>query len=634
MPLLFTPEWLDELKSRCDIIDIISRYMALKRNGREWVGCCPFHHEKTPSFFVYPESQSYYCFGCKASGDVIQFISKYENIGFVEAVERLANMANMPMPELKDTDAQEISRKKQERTQILGALKDAARYYFKNLYTDNSQAAAARAYLEKRQISRESIVRFGIGCSLNYDGLLNYLREKGYSLEILRKAGLASTVDGRTFDPYGRRLIFPLINKDGDVIGFSARLLDSRDNTAKYKNTTATPVFNKSEVVFGINLLKKLREQQRAAGSQLDGLENIIVVEGQIDVITMHQFGFTNTVAGLGTALTPMHARKLKQFSDNIILLLDGDEAGRKATMRGIDVLRSQGLNVRVARLPNGKDPDEFLHTYGADALNKLLDEATEGIKYKIDVLAEQFDLNEPSGRARFVHESLVVIKALDSQSEQEAYLPIVHRYSTIPIDKLRMDLNSIDDNAKPYYEREEELATIQEPVRAEHKDGYILADMFILASVLYSKNYAHDVDIGGLYFTDTGLAQAYDYINLARTSGHVPNVSGLYSYMEVDKSTPLLQETVRYEFLPDPCPELTMRSCILKNKERAVRLEKDKAQTQCAVASDKEIRNAKMQEVIDLTRKLEDVRREIDKVNIEYSARRSAVHKRKTKED
>ncbi len=535
---------------------------------------------------------------------------------------------------MKDTDAEEISRKKNERAQILGCLKDAARYYYKNLYLDTKQSELARTYLNKRQISRESIIRFGIGCSLDFESLIPYLKGKGYTTEIMRKAGLIGESSGRMFDAYGKRLIFPLINKDGDVIGFSARLLENRDDRAKYKNTTATPVFNKSEVVFGINLLKKLRDQNRDTGAEYVGLENIIIVEGQIDVITMHQFGFTNTVAGLGTALTPMHARRLKQFSENIILLLDGDEAGRKATLRSIDVLRSQALNVRVASLPEGKDPDEFLHTYGAEDLRKILDNATEGIKYKIDVLAQQYDLTEPNARAKFVHESLVVLKALNSESEREAYLPIVHSYSTIPVDKLRIDLNEIDDKIKPYYEREDDFNTPIEPPETVKKDGYTLADLFILASILYSKPYIAEVDTTGLYFMDSGLKQAYDYILLARDHGNTPNISGLYSYMEVDKSTPLLREVTRYEFLPDPFPALTLKSCILKNKERAVRIEKDRIQAECAVEQNREVRDSKMKEVIALTKQLEAIKVDIEKVNLDYSAKRAAVHKRKSKED
>ncbi len=628
MARLFAPEWLDELKARCDIVDVISRYVPLKRNGREYSGCCPFHHEKTPSFFVYPETMSYHCFGCKESGDLISFISKYENLGFVETVERLANMANMPLPELKDSDAEAISKKKEERKQILAALKDAARYYFNNLRTSHPQALLARKYIDKRKIDSASLVRFGLGCSIDYDSSVKYLQSKGYSLDILKKAGLASESNGKIFDAFARRLMFPLINKDGEVIGFSARLLEDKE-LAKYKNTSATPVFNKSEVIFAINLLQKMRNERRDNNADYNGLENIIIVEGQIDVITMHKFGFTNTVACLGTALTPMHARKLKQFSENIILLLDGDGAGRKAALRSIDVLRTQALNVRVARLPDGYDPDEFLHKFGAEELQKLLDNATDGIEYKISVLAEQHDLNEPSSRARFVHESLVVLKGLEQASECDIYLPLVHKFSGTPVDVLRLDLDKIEEKEKPFYERDDEPEIEAKPKENVKKDGFALADLYILSSVLYNKDYAKDSDISGLVFTDEGLAQAYDYVISAQAEGNTPNMSGLYSYMEVDKSTPLLKELVAYEFLPEPFPELTFKSCVLKNRQRALSAQKIDLQNACARESDKDARNEKMKLVLELTKQLEDIKREIEKIDVEYAGKRNLYRKR-----
>ncbi|MBQ7977555.1 MAG: DNA primase [Clostridia bacterium] len=633
MAKLLPPEWLDELKSRSDIVDVISRYVPLKRNGREFVGCCPFHHEKTPSFFVYPDSQSYHCFGCKESGDTIKFLSKYENLGFIETVERLANSANMPMPEMGDTNAQEIARKKQERTLILSALKDAARYYFSNLNSTHPQALKARQYIEKRKLTRESVVRFGIGCSLDFDSLLVYLKGKGYTLDILKKAGLVGENGGRIFDAYGKRLTFPLISKDGDVVGFSARLLEDKE-LAKYKNTINTPVFNKSEMVFAINLLKKLRDNQRASGAEYDGLNNLIIVEGQIDVITMHEFGFTNTVACLGTALTPMHARKLKQFSENIVLLLDGDGAGRKAALRSIDVLRNSALNVRVATLPDGYDPDEYLRKFGAEEMRKLIDNATEGIEYKIDVLAKTYDLNEPSTRAKFVHESLVVLKRLDNQSEQDVYLPIVHKYSETPIDILRMDLANIDEQEKSYFEREDDEDTTQniEPEKEVKKDNYTLADLFILASILYNKEYARDVDTAGLVFTDMGLNQSYEYIMKTRDNGGTPSLGGLYSYMEVDSSTPLLRELVKYEFLPDDFPDLTLRSYVLKNRERSLKMKRDNAQTACKNATDSETRNQYLREAFEINKELELLKKDMEKLNTECAARKVLTSKQKQK--
>ena len=634
MAKLFSPEWLDELKNRCDIVDVISRYVPLKKNGREFSGCCPFHHEKTPSFFVYPDTQSYHCFGCKESGDVIKFVSKYENLGFIDSVERLANIANMPLPELKDVDQNEITRKKKERDLILSALKEAGLYYYKNLYSNHPQAKLANAYIQKRGIPPEFVRKFGLGCSLDFESSIRYLNSKGYSNEILKKAGLLSETSGRIFDSFGKRLTFPIINKEGEVIGFSARLLEDKD-LAKYKNTSASPVFNKSEVVFAINLLKKERDIARKENRDFNGFENIIIVEGQIDVITMHRFSFTNTVACLGTAITPMHTRKLKQFTENIILLLDGDGAGRKATLRSIDVLRAGALNVKVASLPNGQDPDEFLKANGSDAMREILNSAIDGIEYKIKVLLENYDLNDLTQKAKFIHEALIVIKALEEQSEQDVYLQLVHKYTSTPIDVLRIDLASLPDTEVPFWEREEQQtatdAQTAETKPEVKKDAYAVADLFIIASLLYNKDYTQKFDeqIKDLQFGDAGLNDAFNYIQNTISNGTRPSISGLFSYMEVDNSTPLLKEAVNYEFLPDAFPEITFESYLLKNKERKIRQESEQAQLLCSSATDTETRDNAMRKYIDLTKQLNEIKRQIDSLNARYTTNLNLKNKK-----
>lgn len=633
MARLFSEDWLNELKMRCDVIDIISRYVPLKKQGREFIGCCPFHHEKTPSFFVYPETQSYHCFGCKESGDVIKFVQKYDNLGFIDAVERLAGMANLPMPELQDRDQGEIVRKKQEKDLMLKALKEAGIYYFKNLYSNHPQAKVALEYINKRQIKPEFVKKFGLGCSLDYDGLIKHLNSKGFNNDILRKAGLLSESNGRIFDPFGKRLTFPIFNKEGEVIGFSARLLEDRD-LAKYKNTTATPVFNKSEVIFGINLLKKVREELRKENNEFDGFLNVIIVEGQIDVISMHQNGFSNCVACLGTAITPMHTRRLKQFSENIILLLDGDGAGVKATLRSIDVLRSGGLNVKVASLPKGMDPDEFLKANGPIALNEILEQAIDGMEYKIKVLADNYDLSDLTQKAKFVREALVVIKALEEQSEQDIYLELVRKFSGTPVEILRIDLGKLTEREVPYWEREEDNsveAQEQEVVVETKKDGYSTADLFIIASLLYNKEYTHNfVDkILEMEFYDEGLVEAFEFIKNSLNSNMRPSISGLYSFMEVDKSSQSLRDAVNFEFLPDPFPEITFESYVYKNLERKLRKKLDKVQARCRCAVDKQVRDDALREVIELNKELNEIKLEIEKLNSKYTANMNLNNKK-----
>lgn len=630
MAKLFSPEWLDELKARCDIADVVGRYVPLKKNGRELAGCCPFHHEKTPSFFVYPESQSYHCFGCKESGDAIKFISKYENVGFVEAVQRLANLANMPLPELKDVDQNKIAQKKKERDVILAALREAGLYYHKNLYTSHPQAQVAVRYIKKRQISPEFVRKFGLGCSVDYESMLKFMRGKGYKDDILRKAGLLSEANGRIFDAFGKRLTFPIIDKDGAVIGFSARLLEDKE-LAKYKNTAASYIFNKSEVIFGINLLKKERDLARQNNREYDGLKEIIIVEGQIDVISMHQFGFNNAVACLGTAITPMHARKLKQFSENIILLLDGDGAGKKATLRSIDVLRSGALNVRVATLPDGKDPDEVLKAYGADKMREIVAAAIDGIEYKIKAVADNFNLNDRMQKAKFVHEALVVINAIENKSEQDIYLELIKKYSGTPLDVLREDLANLPATEVPFWEREVDFAEPKPEQKEVKKNGFDRADIYIIASLLYNKDYCarFDAEIADLMFLDAGLNEALGYILDTIKQGNRPSIGGLYSFMEVDNSTPLLKEAVNYEFLPDPMPEITFESYLLKNKQRKVQLEREKEQALCTAATDIEVRNGALRKVMELNKALGDIRSQLDALSQKYTTNMNLMNKK-----
>ncbi len=618
--LIFSPEWLDELKSRCSIVDVISRYVPLKRSSRDYVGVCPFHNEKTPSFMVNEAGQYYHCFGCKESGDVIKFVQKYENISFYEAVQKLAESANMPLPAIDDDSAKMIRQKKAERDQIIRLLRDCAKYYFDNLFTNHPQAQSAKAYLDKRGITRQSIIRFGIGCSLDFESVINHLSKLGYSMDLMRKAGVVSESNGRVFDAYGKRLIFPLINTEGEVLGFSGRLLENRD-LAKYKNTTQTPVFNKSEVVFAINLLKKQRDvERREHATAYNGLDYVIVVEGQIDVISMHQYGFTNTVACLGTALTPMHARKMKQFSDNIVLLMDGDEAGRKAALRSIDTLRASGLNVRVVTIPDNHDPDEYLKLYGADAMRALLQDYTEGIDYKIKVLAQKYDLSSNADNSKFIHEALVVIKMLNEEAEQDVYLKLVQQYASVPIEVLRADLQKIDtEKEKPYYERNVEDKP--KAVPSAPKDAYTLADQFVLASLLFQKPYANLNDCKEMEFVGN-FAPVFDYILEARRSGGVASISGMYSRFDIDNEPIEVRELINYTFAPDPLPEYYYKSCILKNIQNKYIRERDRLETECSTVTDKAQRDKILGRIFELSNDIKDVIAQQQKLSMEHTVK------------
>ena len=614
--LIFSPEWLDELKSRLNIVDVISRYVPLKRVSRDYVGVCPFHNEKTPSFMINEAGQYYHCFGCKASGDMIKFVEKYENIGFYEAVQILADMANMPLPSIDNNVAEEIQQKKKERQQILAVLKATAQYYYKNLYSAHPNAEQARKYLDKRQISKESIVRFGIGCSLDFESLISYLRSLGFSTSLMVKAGVVSNADGRYYDSYGKRLMFPLIDTNGDVIGFSGRLLEDKD-LAKYKNTTQTPVFNKSEVVFAINLLKKQRDKERQAQHSWNGFDNIIIVEGQIDVISMHQHGFNNTVACLGTAITPQHVRKLKQFSDNIILMLDGDFAGQKAALRSIDTLRAGGVNIKVVTIPDGHDPDEFLKLYGTEKMKELLATGEEGMDYKFRVLATRYNLNSNYERTKFIHEALLVLKALTNESEQDVYLKVIQKYTGVAIEVLRADLQNLSLNTqKPFYERDDEEEKEQRPPKPT--DAYTLADEYLLASIIFQKPYINTKDYLTLHF-EQPLQPVYDYVLNTIKSNKEVTLSGLYSRVDVDNSNDEIRATANFAFTPDDVPELTYQSCLLKNQEKFVKSEKSKCENALDNTTDVELQKSLMRKIMEYTKQIVEINKQMQNLSQEY---------------
>ena len=310
----FSVEWLQELKRKNDLVSIASNYLRLEQKGRRFWACCPFHNEKTPSFSINAEDGIYYCFGCKESGDVIKFVEKMENIEFYDAVKFLADKAGMQVPDLKPTE--EVTKRQKFKERLLSALDYAYKHYQENLY--NKDAVVAQNYIKMRKFTRRELEDFKIGYSKDWTDIVTYLHGKGFTDNELVSAGICGQKNGRAFDVLANRLVFPIFNAFNECIGFSARALEKTD-FAKYKNTAETLVFQKGKIVFGINLLKKYKQQH--------GLDNIILVEGQMDVIAMHKGGFKQTVACMGTALTKDHVSELKRYSNNIVLCFDNDGA-------------------------------------------------------------------------------------------------------------------------------------------------------------------------------------------------------------------------------------------------------------------------------------------------------------------
>ena len=437
--MAFPEAWLSELMSKNDIASVISEYVQLSpKGGRLW-GHCPFHADKNPSFSVSPDKQLFHCFSCKAGGSVIQFIMQADNLSYIDAVRRLAERAGMEMPD--EIDDQKLMAQKRLRERIYEANREAALFYCKALFSP--EGAGAGRYLANRGVDADTAKRFGLGFSPDeYDALYKHLTEKGFSREVLLQAGLA--VPGRkdpdkTFDFFRGRLMFPVINVMGKVVAFGGRTMGSDE--PKYINTGDTPVYNKRENIYALNLLK---------GRKLD---DIIIVEGYMDVISLHQHGVDNAVASLGTALTTQQAKLLKRFAPKVYYAYDGDEAGQKAMVRGIDVLRASEIEPKVIVLPDGKDPDEYIKEFGAESFTVLKDASITGIRFKLERIAKLHGLDTADGREAFAKEACALLATLEPV-ERDRYIPYVSEASGLPVATVREQFgvsSASNQNSAPY---------------------------------------------------------------------------------------------------------------------------------------------------------------------------------------
>ena len=409
--MAFPQQFLDELVSRSDIVDVVSSYVTLTRKGGNYFGLCPFHNEKTPSFSVSPDKQIYHCFGCKHGGGVISFIMEIENLSFPDAVRFLAKRANMEVPD--DGADQEASRRRQR---ILELNREAARWFYQTLSTPSGAAVAA--YLDKRQITRKTAVSFGLGAAPDsWDSLLTAMIRKGYSKEELLAAGLVvQNKQGRLYDKFRNRLMFPVIDVRGDVVAFGGRVLDKSE--PKYMNTQETVVYSKRRNLYGINLAKKTKRP------------NIILCEGNIDVITLHQAGFDNAVASMGTALTTEQTRILSRYTKELVLCYDNDGAGKAATEKAIALLENSEFTVRVIQLPRRlqdgeyvkQDVDDFIKLHGSAAFEAILSGSENQMDFRMDALAAKYDLKDDEQRIAYAAEVSQLIASLPNAVEREVY--------------------------------------------------------------------------------------------------------------------------------------------------------------------------------------------------------------------
>ncbi len=400
----FPDNFIQDLLGRCDIESVVSPYVRLKRRGRNLIGLCPFHGEKTPSFTLYPENNSFYCFGCGVGGNAITFIQKIENLDYVDAVKLLAGRVGMRLPDTAEDDAAA-----RLRTRVLEANREAARLYHQALYSPEGKQALD--YYHSRGYTDRTIRHFGLGWAPGgFHFLIDALRQKGFRDEELQAAFLAkrSQKNGRLFDIFRERVIIPIIDVRGNVIAFGGRVLD--DSKPKYLNSSDTPVFKKTHQLFALNFAKATKERR------------LILCEGYMDVIAMHQAGFTNAVAALGTALTVENARLLARYADEVILIFDADAAGQKATQRSIGILRDTGVDIRVVTIPDGKDPDEFIRRNGPERFKLLLECSANDVEYRLMKLGQQYPLSTENGQVAYLRAASQMLAELSDPVEREIY--------------------------------------------------------------------------------------------------------------------------------------------------------------------------------------------------------------------
>lgn len=402
----YPEEIVEEIRTANDIVDVVSEYVKMDKKGKDYFGLCPFHKEKTPSFSVAPNKQIFYCFGCGKGGNVIQFIMNTENLEYIEAVRLLADRARIQLPEGNDEEQIEKAKLKQS---LMNINLQAARYFFETL--NSHQGEAAREYLNKRGITENTIKKFGMGYSSeDRSALYKYLFNKGFDKNELLKSGLVlQSNSGNCHDRFYGRVMFPIFDIRGNVIAFGGRVMDS--STPKYVNSPETPVYNKGRHLYALNFAKN------------SGEKRLIIVEGYMDVISLHQSGIINTVASLGTALTENQGRLLRKYAEEIIISYDSDTAGQSAAMRGLDILGNMGSTVKVLTVPEGKDPDDFIRKNGADAFKRLVNNSLSLAEYKIKRLMKDHDTSNIDGKVSFLNKVADVLAKIDNNVEREMYI-------------------------------------------------------------------------------------------------------------------------------------------------------------------------------------------------------------------
>jgi len=515
--MAFPPSFIDELLQRNPIEDVVGQYVSLKRSGSNMFGLCPFHGEKTASFSVAPDKGIYYCFGCHKGGGAVNFMMEMEGLSYPDAVRALAKRAGMEVPE----DEQYQSRyRAQERLWAL--MKEAGRFFNEQLYTPAGKECLE--YVQKRGLTKAIVTRFGIGFAPNsWNALVDAMKKKGYTDQELRDADLVGEKNGRIYDRFRNRLMFPIIDVRGNVIGFGGRVLD--DSKPKYLNSNETLIFNKRKNLFGLNFAKKTKES------------SIILVEGNIDVVTLHQFGFDNAVASLGTSLTEEQVTLLSRYTEQVVLTYDGDEAGQRAAQRAIPMLEKAGIQVKVLQMKDAKDPDEFLHKFGADRFRMLLEDSSNRVEYQLNAIARKYNIAEDDQRVKFIHEAAELISTLGSAVQREVYGHRIAEAGKISFEAMNMEIGKAYKRRIAREKKRQEKIDM-EPVRARQPQSRnirydniksAVAEESVIAFVLKDPTLL-DISGGltGAVFSVPLLGNVYDQLLARHSQGLEVSLAGL----------------------------------------------------------------------------------------------------------
>ena len=539
----FPQSFLDELIARNDIVDVVGSYVSLTPKGGSFWGCCPFHNEKTPSFHVLPDKQFYHCFGCKKGGGVINFVMDIENLSYPDAVRFLAKRANIPVPEEASDGTEKLRRR------MLGLNRDAARWYYQTLQAPEGQAV--RDYLDRRQIHRRIAVRFGMGAAPDsWDALLTAMTARGYSKDELIRAGLAvSGKSGHIYDKFRNRLILPVIDVRGDVVGFGSRVLDKSE--PKYMNTPETLTYSKRRVLYGLNLAKKTKRP------------NIILCEGNLDVVTLHQAGFDNAVASMGTALTVEQTRLLSRYTKELVLCYDNDKAGALATQRALELLNRSEFTVRVLRLPNRlvdgeyvkQDADDFIKFQGPEAFERLLSGSANGIEFRLHEIAGKYDLRDDQARVAYAQEVSGVLCTLENAVEREIYTTRAAETAKITPEVMRLEVQRAFKRRLSREKRQELRRDLNPAVQLQPKERELRYDNIrsaraeegILRLLIRDESlFPEEPPLREEQFSSPLLGRAFTTLWQAKAAGRVPSLAAqaeFFSQEEMNHLTGVCQQ-------------------------------------------------------------------------------------------